>query len=257
MDREMSNEKIISKIAMVTGGSRGIGAEIAKELSKKGYKVAITYTSLPDKANEVIKCIEKHDGTAIAVKLDYANRKSIQEAIIETQSHFSGIISIIVNNGAIAQEKKFDTITDHDWQTMLTVNLQGPFSLTQELLPNMVKQQWGRIINITSIGGQWGGFNQVHYAASKAGLINFTQSISKIYSRDGITSNAIAIGLVATEMSKNELNTTEGKAKVANIPIGRLGDPLDIANMVKFLASDESEYITGQTLNLNGGMFFS
>jgi acetoacetyl-CoA reductase/3-oxoacyl-[acyl-carrier protein] reductase len=139
---------------------------------------------------------------------------------------------------------------------MLDVNLQGAFRTTQELLPNMIEKKWGRIINITSIGGQWGGYNQVHYAVSKAGLISFTQSIAKIYSKDGITSNSIAVGLVATEMSKNELNTKAGKAKVQNIPMGRLGTKEEIAKIALFLASDDASYITGQTINANGGMYF-
>jgi acetoacetyl-CoA reductase/3-oxoacyl-[acyl-carrier protein] reductase len=245
------------KIALVTGASRGIGAQIAKNLAQSGWKVAVCYSTNQSNADEVVKSIVRLEGSALAVHLDYTNRKSIQIAIAKTQSYFGGNISILVNNGAIAQEKPFDTITDEDWQTMLSVNLQGPFAVTQEVIPKMVEQQWGRIINITSIGGQWGGFNQVHYAASKAGLINFTQSIAKIYSKNGITSNAIAVGLVATEMSKNELRTEEGKAKVAGIPVGRLGNTTDIANMVNFLSSDKAEYITGQTLNLNGGMFFN
>ena len=120
----------------------------------------------------------------------------------------------------------------------------------------MIEQQWGRIINITSIGGQWGGFNQVHYAASKAGLISFTQSMAKIYSKHGITSNSISPGLIATDMSENELNTDAGKEKVKNIPLGRLGTKQEISNIALFLASDEASYITGQTVNANGGMYF-
>ena len=120
----------------------------------------------------------------------------------------------------------------------------------------MIANQWGRIVNITSIGGQWGGFNQVHYAASKAALINFTQSIAKIYSKEGITSNAVAIGLVNTDMSNAELDSEEGKKKVENIPVGRVGSIEEIANTVHFLCSEDASYITGQAINVNGGMYF-
>jgi acetoacetyl-CoA reductase/3-oxoacyl-[acyl-carrier protein] reductase len=120
----------------------------------------------------------------------------------------------------------------------------------------MIQRGWGRIINITSIGGQWGGFNQVHYAASKAGLINLTRSLAKLYSQNGITSNAVAVGLVQTDMSAAELATDAGRAKVKSIPCGRVGTLQDISEAVAFLASDQSDYITGQTINLNGGMYF-
>ena len=120
----------------------------------------------------------------------------------------------------------------------------------------MIKNKWGRIINITSIGGQWGGFNQVHYAASKAALINFTQSLAKIYSHAGVTTNAVAIGLARTDMSGEELDSEKGKKKVENIPIGRVGSIEEIANTVNFLCSKDASYITGQTINVNGGMYF-
>ena len=163
----------------------------------------------------------------------------------------------MVNNGAISQEKPFDSITDSDWESMISVNLQGPFRVIQEVIPSMVENQWGRVINIASIGGQWGGFNQVHYAAAKAGLINLTRSVAKIYSKHGITSNAISPGLVATAMAEDELSTEAGKEKVKGIPINRIGTVEEIGATVVFLSQEGSSYITGQTLNLNGGMFFS
>lgn len=139
---------------------------------------------------------------------------------------------------------------------MLNTNLRGPFLLAQACIPAMKQHGFGRIINIGSIGGQWGGYNQVHYAAAKAGLINLSQSIAKIYSRDGIRTNTIAIGLVATEMTEHELTTEAGKQKAAAIPVGRLGKVEDIASIALFLASQDSDYLSGQTLNANGGMYF-
>ena len=167
-----------------------------------------------------------------------------------------GKINILINNAAIAQEKPFETITDEDWDNMMAINLRGPFILCQEVIPDMIEQGWGRIINICSVGGQLGGINQVHYAAAKAGLINLTKSLARIYSKNGITSNAVSPGLVDTDMAAQELTTPAGKEKVRNIPIGRIATAEEIANVVVFLASEKASYITGQTINVNGGMYF-
>ncbi|MCD6472785.1 3-oxoacyl-ACP reductase FabG [Candidatus Aerophobetes bacterium] len=243
------------KNAIVTGGSRGIGKAIAIALSKKGINVALTYRTDKEKALSVVRKIENNGDKALCIELDQKNRNNIRRVIEEMHESF-GKINILVNNAAIAQEKAFETITDNDWDNMMEVNLRGPFILSQEVIPDMIEQGWGRIVNITSIGGQWGGYNQVHYAAAKAGLINLTKSLARIYSKDGITVNAIAPGLVATDMSQNELNTEAGKKKAASIPIGRIATAKEIANVVAFLASDEASYITGQTINVNGGMYF-
>lgn len=231
-------------IVFVTGASRGIGAAIADIFSFNDYNVAYGY-------NE-----HQPQNDNFNVKIDISDRVSVKNAIYKTEQKFGGSIDILINNAGIAQEKDFLAITDKDWQTMLNVNLQGAFRMTQEVLPAMIEQKWGRIINITSVGGQWGGFNQVHYAASKAGLINFTQSIAKLYSKYNITSNAIAPGLVATDMSASELSTEAGQKKIKNIPMGRLGTVEEIANIALFLASQDASYITGQTINANGGMYF-
>jgi NAD(P)-dependent dehydrogenase (short-subunit alcohol dehydrogenase family) len=234
-----------NKLVFVTGASKGIGKAIADAFNYEGYQVAYGYNNNPitDK-----KCFSVH--------VDIADRASVKQAIESAEVHFNCQISILVNNAAISQEKDFLTITDSDWENMLNVNLKGAFTFSQEVLPNMITNEWGRIINITSIGGQWGGFNQVHYAASKAALISLTNSLAKIYSKDGITSNAISPGLVATEMSEAELKTPAGKEKAKNIPMGRLGTIEEIASIAIFLASEQSSYVTGQTINANGGMYF-
>lgn len=243
------------KVALVTGGSRGIGKAIASALAKEGINVALTYRMNKEKALSVVDKIESIGNKAICLRLDQISRENIREAIEEVRGKF-GKINILINNAAIAQEKPFETITDNDWNNMLKINLRGPFILCQEIIPDMIAQEWGRIINISSIGGQWGGFNQVHYAAAKAGLINLTKSLARIYSGKGITTNAISPGLVGTEMSSKELNTKSGKEKLKNIPIGRTAIPEEIAQVVVFLASEKSSYITGQTINANGGMYF-
>lgn len=233
------------KLVFVTGSAKGIGKAIADKFREQGYLVAYGYHQTAI-----------NDDKVFSVKVDISKRNSIKQAIQQAQQHFGTHISILVNNAAIAQEKDFLTITDEDWQNMLTTNLQGAFSFSQEVLPNMIESSWGRIINITSIGGQWGGFNQVHYAASKAALISLTNSLAKIYSKDGITSNAISPGLIATDMIAQELQTDAGQAKLKNIPIGRLGTTQEIADIALFLASEQSSYVTGQTINANGGMYF-
>jgi NAD(P)-dependent dehydrogenase (short-subunit alcohol dehydrogenase family) len=245
-----------TKICFVTGGSKGIGRGIAIELANQGYNVAFTYNTNKNAALAIENDMAEKGFNVKAFRMNIEERHSINNAICKAEEHFSGHIAVLINNAAIAQEKPLHKITDHDWEKMLKINLQGPFICTQEVLPKMKETEWGRIVNITSIGGQWGGFNQVHYAASKAALINFTQSIAKIHSIDGITCNAIAIGLVDTEMSGPELTTEKGKKKVANIPIGRIGEIQEIAHAVTFLVSKGASYITGQTINLNGGMYF-
>jgi len=242
--------------ALVTGGSRGIGRGIAIELAKKMINVAITYVNNRVEAELVCQEIKSMGVNSIVIQMNSSSRKSIKNAICLTKNDF-GMIDILVNNAAISQEKSFDSITDEDWNQMMAINLRGPFFLVQELLPDMIENQWGRIINISSIGGQWGGYNQVHYAATKAALINFTQSIAKIYSGYGITSNAIAPGLIDTDMISSELNTDAGKEKVTNIPVKRLGTVKEVGSAAAYLVSDEASYITGQTININGGMFFS
>jgi len=243
----MNNKKAV----FVTGASRGIGKSIAIKFLESGYNVAIGYLKNKALADEFAR---KYD--TISVNVDISSRKSIQNALQESKKYFNKEINILVNNAAIAQEKPFETITDDDWDNMMAVNLRGPFAFCQEVLPYMRKQKWGRIVNISSIGGVWGGFNQVHYAAAKAGLINLTKSLARIYSKEGITINAVAPGLVATDMSQNELDTEAGKKKVADIPIGRIASPEEVSNVVAFLCSDEASYITGQTLNVNGGLYF-
>ncbi len=239
----------------MTGGSRGIGREIAIRLAQCGCKVAFSFESQINKAELVQKEIRSLDGRALAVKMSVEDRESVQSALAQVNEQW-GAVDILVNNAAIAQEKPFETITDDDWNHMLAVNLRGPFICSQECLPAMIERRWGRIINITSIGGQWGGYNQVHYAASKAGLINLTRSLAKLYSHQGVTTNAVAIGLVQTDMSAGELSSNAGQGKVRAIPRARIGTVQDIADTVAFLASDQSDYITGQTINLNGGMYF-
>ncbi len=243
------------KVALVTGGSRGIGQGIAKALGEANIKVAITYRTNREKALQVSKEIESQGGVSLAFPMRLEERGSVEEAINKINRRM-GSIDILINNAATSQEKHFETLTDQDWNNMLSINLVGPSRCCQIVLPEMLKKGWGRIINIVSIGGQWGGFRQVHYAASKAALINLTRSLARLYSNCGITANAISPGLVATDMTRSELDGEEGRNKVKSIPCQRLGTPQEIGAAARFLVSHEAGYITGQTINLNGGMYF-
>ncbi len=239
------------KLALVTGAGSGIGKATALALLAAGYQVACGYNTSRAGAEAI-----RHPN-ARAVKIDIASRVSIRRALAETRKVFRRDIDILVNNAALVQEKPFEALTDADWDRMLAVNLRGAFILAQETLPGMAKRKWGRIVNITSIGGQWGGMRQVHYAAAKAGLINLTHSLARLYSPLGITANAVAPGLVATDMIRKELKSKSGKQKAAQIPVGRIAEPGEIAAGVVYLVSDGAAYVTGQTLNINGGMLMS
>ena len=239
------------KLALVTGAGSGIGNAAAIALLEAGYSVACGYNANRAGAEAI-----RH-ADAKAIRIDIASRSSVKRAIAVSRKHFGRDIDIVVNNAALAQEKPFETITDADWDRMLAVNLRGAFITAQETLPAMQERGWGRIINITSIGGQWGGMRQVHYAAAKAGLINLTHSLARLYSAHGITANAVSPGLVATDMIRKELKSKAGKQKAAQIPAGRIAEPEEIAAGIVYLASDAAAYITGQTLNINGGMLMS
>jgi len=239
------------KLALVTGAGSGIGKATALALLKAGYQVACGYNANRAGAEAI-----RHPN-ARAVKIDIASRASIRRALAEARKAFRRDIDILVNNAALVQEKPFESLTDGDWDRMLAVNLRGAFILAQETLPAMAKRKWGRIVNITSIGGQWGGMRQVHYAAAKAGLINLTHSLARLYSPLGITANAVAPGLVATDMIRKELKSKAGKRKAAQIPVGRVAEPEEIAAGVVYLVSDGAAYVTGHTLNINGGMLMS
>lgn len=240
------------KTVFVTGGSRGIGRAIADWFIKRDYNVIIGFYK-----NFEYKKSPLREKNVFSAMVDIKNRKSIIDAINISENYFKTTIDVLINNAAISQEKDFNKISDKDWDIMLATNLRGVFSFTQEVIPKMIKKRWGRIINISSVGGQWGGFNQVHYAASKAGVINFTKSIAKIYSEYGITCNCVSPGLIRTDMSNREIDSDQGIEKISTTPIKRVGEADEVASAVGFLSKHSSSYVTGQTINVNGGMYFS
>ena len=238
----------MKRTAFITGGTQGIGKAIVEKLIDQDYKVVIGFMSQKTKANDMVKNIDSLNGEAVAMHCDISSRSSIQEVVAKIKH-----IDILINNAGISQSKDFLDITDEDWNQMININLRGAFICSQEVIPSMLKRKWGRIINITSIGGQWGGINQVHYASSKAGLTGLSMSLARLYSGKGITSNSISPGIIETEMTswiKNE----DKQILTQDIPVGRFGLVEEVDEVVSFLASDASGYITGQTINVNGGM---
>ena len=238
----------MKRTAFITGGTQGIGKAIVEKLIDQDYKVVIGFMSQKTKANDMVKNIDSLNGEAVAMHCDISSRSSIQEVVAKIKH-----IDILINNAGISQSKDFLDITDEDWNQMININLRGAFICSQEVIPSMLNRNWGRIINITSIGGQWGGINQVHYASSKAGLTGLSMSLARLYSGKGITSNSISPGIIETEMTswiKNE----DKQILTQDIPVGRFGLVEEVAEVVSFLASDASGYITGQTINVNGGM---
>lgn len=248
-------KRLQNKICIITGSSRGIGKAIAQAFALEGGHVIVTYHSNYKKAHQVVDDIIANGGSAIAHELKLESRTSVEnlvEDVIKNYDH----IDVLVNNAAAAQIKPFEEITDDDWDEILNINLRGTFICCQKVLPFMKKQHYGKVINISSIGGQWGGWMQVHYAVSKAGIIGLTKSLARIHGGDNININSISPGLVKTEMTVEELESQAGREKVANIPLKRVATVEEIASVAVFLASDESKYITGQTINVNGGMYF-
>lgn len=241
----------MKKICIITGGSKGLGKEIVQILSELGYITVYTYTKKKPKIFS--------SKNIYGFKMNLQNEKEIQSIFRKIKFKLRAYPSILINNAAIAQEKKFEEISYKDYEKMMKINLIGQMIITREFILNFKKQinNYGRIINISSIGGQIGGKNQVHYAAAKAGLINFSKSIANLYSKEKITCNSIAIGLVKTKMSSKELSRNDGKKKITNIPIGRIAEMKEITSTIKFLISDEASYITGQCINLNGGMYYN
>ncbi len=242
------------RVALVTGASRGIGRGIARALAADGVAVGVGWHGREDAARGVVEEIEAAGGAALPVRVGVEERASVAAALAALRARL-GPVTILVNNAAVSHEVPFASITDADWDHVLAVNLRGAFTCAQEALADMLAASWGRIVNVTSIGGQIGGVNQVHYAASKAGLVSLTRSLARLYGAHGLTANAVAPGLVPTDMSARELASEGGRAKLSTLPLGRAGTVAEVADVVAFLAGDRASYVTGQTVNVNGGAY--
>ncbi len=239
------------RVALVTGASQGIGHECALTLARRGATIAVAARN-QQKLEELAAAITASGGKAAAFPLDVADEDQVKSSIKSVIAQF-GKIDILVNNAGITRDQLVMRMKRADWDAVLATNLTSAYLCIQSVIPSMLKQRWGRIINITSIFGQMGQAGQANYSASKAGLIGLTMAIAREVASRNITSNAIAPGFIETSMTA--VLTEEFKqAAVKQIPLGRVGTPEDIANAVAFLASDEASYITGHVLNVNGGM---
>jgi 3-oxoacyl-[acyl-carrier protein] reductase len=239
------------KTALVTGGSRGIGKAIALDLGKS-FQVAVGYSSSKDSAEEVVKEIVNSGGTATAVEIDVKSSESVEKAFTTIEGEFGGI-DVLINNAGITKDNILPRLKEDDWNDVIDTNLSGSFKTSQRAIKHMMKSKWGRIVFISSIVGMMGNQGQANYAASKAGLIGLSKSIAKEMGSRNITSNVIAPGYIDTDMTA--FLTDEQKEKIIEqLSIKRIGKPEDIANIVSFLTSDESEYITGQVISVDGGV---
>lgn len=242
------------RVALVTGASRGIGRAIALAFAHSGIDVVVAYHQKRESAEAVAQAIRTLGRRSLAARVDIAGRDCVRQLVHLTKATF-GRIDILVNNAGILQQKPFLEISEEDWDRMLDVNLKGSFLCSQEVFPVMQKQGTGRIINIASSGGQMGGPLAVHYSASKAAIISLTKSLARIGAPFGILANCIAPGLIDTEMAKGEIHSEVGREKIGMIPLRRAGKVEEVAQLAVFLASDGAAYITGQTLNVNGGLY--
>ncbi|MGO9097373.1 MAG: 3-oxoacyl-[acyl-carrier-protein] reductase [Bryobacteraceae bacterium] len=241
-----------NRIAFVTGASRGIGRAIALALAKGGARVVVA-SNEPENNEKVAAEIREAGGEAFTVFLDLNSADSIKEAFATAQQQF-GRIDILVNNAGVTKDGLAMRMKKDDWDLVLNINLRGAFLATQQALPGMLKERWGRIVNIASVVGQSGNPGQVNYVASKAGIIGLTKALAQEVGSRNITVNAVAPGFIETDMTA-KLTPEQREAMLAKVPLKRGGLPEDIAAAVKFLASDEASYITGHVLSVNGGMY--
>ncbi len=239
------------KLALVTGGGRGIGKAISSELARQGAKVFLAGTRL-EVAEDTAKIIRDQGGDAHAIRMDVSNSEEIQE-VFQTLSKEHKAVDILVNNAGITRDGLMMRMKEEDWDEVIRVNLKGTFLCGQLAMKQMIKQKSGSIVNISSVVGLSGNFGQANYTASKAGMIGLTKTMAREVAARGITVNAIAPGFIETEMT-DKLDDQIKKDLLEKIPLTRFGTPEEVAYGVSFLVSERAKYITGQVININGGM---
>ncbi|ERN53170.1 3-oxoacyl-[acyl-carrier-protein] reductase [Alkalihalophilus marmarensis] len=240
------------KVAVVTGASRGIGRAIALELAKNGANIVVNYAGSVAKAEEVVASCKELGVDALAVQADVANSESVQAMIKESIEAF-GRVDILVNNAGITRDNLLMRMKEDDWDAVIDTNLKGVFNCSKAVTRQMMKQRYGRIINVASVVGILGNAGQANYVAAKAGVIGLTKTMARELANRNILVNAVAPGFITTDMT-DELTEDMKAQMLGQIPLGALGKPEHIASVVHFLASDDAAYMTGQTLNVDGGM---
>ncbi len=244
--------KLKGKVALITGAAQGIGKSVALLLAQNGADIVVSDINL-EKAEETTKEIESIGPKAMAVKVDVANFKDVEQMVEAILKNF-GKIDILINNAGITRDKLILRMTEEDWDTVLNVNLKGTFNCMKAVTRHMAKQRSGKIVSIASVVGEMGNAGQANYSASKAGVIGLTKTIAKEFAQRGINVNAIAPGYIETPMTEALPEKVKEELKRL-IPMERLGKPEDVAEAVLFLVSEESSYMTGQVLNVNGGIY--
>ena len=239
------------KTVLITGASRGIGRETALIFSRLGYNVIINYNKSKEKAYELEKIITDKGGKAFAVKADVSKKAEVDDMMDEIKNRFGGV-DVLINNAAVAEQKMFCDITEYDWDRMFDINVKGCYNCIQAILPHMVHEKCGRIINISSIWGITGASCEVHYSASKAAVIGLTKALAKELGPSGITVNCVAPGVIDTDMN-SALTEDIIKELKEETPLGKIGSPSDIAEIIAFLAGEKARFITGQVISPNGG----
>ena len=240
------------RVALVTGASRGIGRASAIALAATGHAVCVNYRAQAEAALEVVRAIRVADGEAIALQADVARREEV-DALLKRTAEELGPVAVLVNNAGITRDTLLMRLSEDDWDVVLDTNLRGTYLCTKAAIRAMLKARWGRVINISSVVGITGNPGQANYAAAKAGMIGFTRAVAREVANREITVNALAPGYVTTDITQDLPD--ELKAKVLEaIPAGRFGTPEDVAAVVAFLASDAARYITGQVINVDGGL---
>ncbi|WP_083954086.1 3-oxoacyl-[acyl-carrier-protein] reductase [Virgibacillus siamensis] len=240
------------KNALVTGASRGIGRSIALELAKKGANVAVNYAGNEEKAQSVVDEIQQLGVKSFKVQADVADEKQVKSMVKEAASEF-GSIEILVNNAGVTRDNLLMRMKDEEFDQVINTNLKGVFQCTKAVSRQMMKQKYGRIVNVASIVGVSGNPGQANYVAAKAGVIGLTKSTAKEFASRNILVNAVAPGFISTDMT-DALTDEQKESMLALIPLAKLGTPEDVAKVVRFLASDDASYITGQTIHIDGGM---